>query len=150
MHQDGIAGFHPVGRMQQVARGHAAHHHCGRGALVDAVRQLDDACGRRNAGLGIGTVGPADRRHPVAGGEFLHPRPDRVDYASAFGAEPRRQRFDRVLAAPHQDVAKIERHRAVTDTDLAGPGRAEFDVLVAHHLRPAGCVNANGFHGSNP
>ena len=46
MDQDGVAGLHRIGFVQQIARGHAADHHRGGGALVDAVRQRDHARGR--------------------------------------------------------------------------------------------------------
>ena len=53
-----------------------------------------------------------------------------------------------MLAAADQDVAEVDRDGGVPDADLAGAGRAELDVLPAHHLRPAGLVNADRFHRS--
>ena len=87
-----------------------------------------------------------DHVHPVADGKARNARTHRLDDACALHAEPGRQRLHRVLAAPHQYVAEVERDRRMTHSDLAGTGRREVDVLVAHHLGAAGLVKTECLH----
>src|SRR5437867_963210 len=51
-------------------------------------------------------------------------------------------------AAPHQDVAKIDRNRRVTDADLSGTGLAQVHVLVTQNFGAAVLMEAKSLaHG---
>jgi hypothetical protein len=51
-----------------------------------------------------------------------------------------------MLAAPHQDVAEIERDGGVADTDLARAGRGQRNVAPPHLFRPTVLADLPGFH----
>ena len=123
-----------------------AHHHRGGGALVDPRRQLDHAGGRRVARLGIGAVRAGEHGHAVARLEIGDALADGFDHAGALAAEPGGERLHRMLAAPHQDVAEIERDRGMTDTHLAFARSAKAHVLPAQHLRSAVLMETDGLH----
>ncbi len=144
---DGVAGLHLVGGVEEIARGHAADHHRGRGAFVDAGWQFDDACGRRDPRLGIGVVGAADRSDAVAGVRdrsrlrptasitpaLSVPRPDGNAFTACW---PRRTNMSRKLSA-----TALCRMRT-----SPGPGSGQRYVIPAQHLRPAGPVEQKCFH----
>ena len=46
-------------------------------------------------------------------------------------------------AAPHQDVAKVDRDRGVADAHLVRAGLADRDLLEAQHLGAAGGVETD-------
>ena len=60
-------------------------------ALVDAVRQRDEARGRHDAQLGIGAFRHAGIGDAIADREARHVGPDRLDHAGAFEPDAGRE-----------------------------------------------------------
>ena len=87
--------------------------------------------------LGIG----ADRRggvgHPLPDREVGHARADRLDHAGALEARREGQRGRRVQPGAEVDVDEVQSDSRLPYAHLARAGRADLDLLIAHHLGPA-------------
>ncbi len=141
--QHRVTGFHPVDAPQQVVGRHAAQHHRGGGALLDVVRQLHQARGRHDAGLGIG---PGRRRgigHPVAFLEGRHPFPHVLHHARGLHAQAARQGRQRVESGAEVDVDEVQAHGGLAQAHLAGSGFTHLDGFPAHDLGAAGLVDSD-------
>ncbi len=140
MHQDGLAGLHPVGAAQEILRRQSLQQHRRRGPVVDPGRQLDQPLGGEQASLGIGAHRPRAIAGAIARLELAHPLAHRLDHAGGLEADARRQR-ERIEAAAVIGVDEVEADRRVADADLAGAGLADRDLLPAHRLGSAGLMN---------
>ena len=142
MDQDEVAGLHRIRFVQQITGGHAADHHRGRRAFIDAVRQHDHARGRHQPHFRIGSIRTRDATHAIANTEAQHVRADRVDHTRAFKADAGGKGAHAVDAAAHQHVAIIHGDRLVTQAHLAAAGVGDDHVLELQYVGSAMPIEA--------
>ncbi len=149
MDHDGVAGLDAVGGAQadsaRSCRAPSSRPRCARRCRGGSLTTRAAGAIRASAQALSGRATTATRS-PTANSATPGPRASIVPALSV--PSPGRKRLHGMLAAPHQDVAKIQRHGLVPDADLARTRLRQRHVLPAQHLGPAVLVKANGLHRS--
>ncbi|GJE43567.1 hypothetical protein AEGHOMDF_2746 [Methylobacterium soli] len=140
--QDGVAGLHREGPVQQVLGGEPLQHHGGGGGVVDALRHLHGG-GRGDQGLlRVGALARAVS-DPVADLEARDPLAHGRDLARPLLAGREGQLGRLVGAGAEVDVDEVHPDRALAHPDLAGARLGARNLRVGHHLGAAILLNSD-------
>ena len=88
-------------------------------------------------------------RDPVADAQVRHSHAERLDHAGRLLADSRRQ-LQRIQPAAVVGVDVIDANRRLAQAHLAGPGRADRDLVVLQGVGATDSVDADGVgHGTS-
>ncbi len=143
MQQDRIAGFDAIGLADQILNREALQHHGGRGAVIDAVGQLEQAVGGDQPRFGVGTERRSTIGDTITGLQIGHACADLLDHTGRFTAEAARQ-LHGIKAGAVIDVDEVQPDRGMANARLPRAGLAERNLLPDQNLGTAGFVKADG------
>ncbi len=134
MKEDGFAGLQRMHLAQQVLCGQALEHDCRRLLEADRIRQLHQMPRRQYVMLAVGTQRTGGVGDALADLPLIDALSHRLDHASAFGAQARRQAWRRVEAAAEIGVDEIQADGVVAHAYFTGRGDGHLDLDLFENL----------------
>jgi hypothetical protein len=130
---------------QQVLRGHSLQHHPGSLLITDGVWQSNQAVGRDQALLGIGTWWLPGVGDTITRRDIINTRTCSNDNTRTFHSRSCRKITQRIQPCAVINIDKIKTDRSLTEMNFARPRLADLDLLSAQHLWASGFIPPDSF-----